>query len=64
MKHFKIIGLLLIIVSISMFSNKMMAQEIEMNKVGLSAKEKGIVSIASLTATGDLEELKVALNNG
>ena len=64
MKHFKIIGLLLIIVSISMFSNKMMAQEIEMNKVGLSAKEKGIVSIASLTAIGNLEELKVALNNG
>lgn len=64
MKHFKAIGLLLIIVSTSMFSNKMMAQEIEMNKVGLSTKEKGIVSIASLTATGDLEELKVALNNG
>ena len=64
MKHFKAIGLLLIIVSISMFSNKMMAQEIEMNKVGLSAKEKGIVSIASLTAIGNLEELKVALNNG
>ena len=64
MKHFKAIGLLLIIVSTSMFSNKMMAQEIEMNKVELSTKEKGIVSIASLTATGDLEELKVALNNG
>ena len=47
-----------------MFSNKMMAQEIEMNKVGLSAKEKSIISIASLTAKGDLKELKTALNKG
>ena len=47
-----------------MFSNKVMAQEIEMNKVGLSAKEKSIISIASLTAKGDLKELKTALNKG
>ncbi|OYX86227.1 MAG: carboxymuconolactone decarboxylase [Flavobacteriales bacterium 32-34-25] len=64
MKHFKAIGLLLIIVSISMFSNKIMAQEMKTNEVRLSAKEKNIISIASLTATADLEELKVALNNG
>lgn len=64
MKQFKVISLLLIIASISMFSNKMMAQEIEMNKVGLSAKEKSIISIASLTAKGDLKELKTALNKG
>lgn len=64
MKQFKVISLLLIIVSISMFSNKIMAQEMKTNEVRLSAKEKSIISIASLTATADLEELKIALNNG
>lgn len=64
MKHFKAIGLLLIILSTSMFSNKIMAQEMKTNEVRLSAKEKSIISIASLTATGDLEELKTALNKG
>lgn len=51
------------LLSISMFSHQMKAQEIEMND-GLNLKQRSIITIASLTATGDLEELKVALNNG
>ena len=64
MKNFKIIGLITMLLSISVLTNQLKAQELEINKVGLSAKEKGIISIASLTATGDLEELKIALNKG
>lgn len=61
MKQFKIISLMTMIL---MFFNQTNAQEIETNKVGLNLKEKNIISIASLTAKGDLIELKKALNQG
>jgi alkylhydroperoxidase/carboxymuconolactone decarboxylase family protein YurZ len=64
MKRNKIIGLISMILSISMFSNQMNAQEIETNKVSLNLKEKSIISIASLTAKGDLIKLKKDLNQG
>lgn len=64
MKRNKIIGLISMILSISMFSNQMNAQEIEINEVSLNLKEESIISIASLTAKGDLIELKKALNEG
>ncbi|HQZ25271.1 MAG TPA: carboxymuconolactone decarboxylase family protein [Flavobacterium sp.] len=64
MKQFKVIGLGTILSIILLFANQMNAQEMETNKVGLTSKEKSIISIASLTATGDLKELKIALNKG
>ena len=35
-----------------------------MKNEGLNAKQKGIVTIAAFTASGDLEKLKTALNEG
>lgn len=63
MKNFKVVGST-ILFSISLFVSEIYAQEIENNKVGLPSKEKSIISIASLTAKGDLKELKTALNEG
>ena len=64
MKKYKIIGIAIMLLSFLMFTNQIEAQEMEMKNNRLSSKEKSIISIASLTAIGDLEELKVALNNG
>lgn len=61
MKQFKIISLLTMIV---MFFNQTNAQKIEIGKTGLTLKEKSIIIITSLTAKGNLIELKKALNQG
>lgn len=51
------IGFVVMMVGTIQFSNQAKAQ-------GLSAKEKSIISISSLTAKGRLESLKTELNNG
>lgn len=47
-----------------MFTNPVKAQEVMAIEKGLSVQEKNIISIAALTAKGDLVNLKMALNNG
>lgn len=47
-----------------MFTNPIKAQEVMAIEKGLSVQEKNIISIAALTAKGDLVNLKMALNNG
>lgn len=57
MKQLKIASLIAMIISISMFAN---AQQ----KTFLSPQEQSIISISALTAKGDLDKLKTALNTG
>lgn len=47
-----------------MFTNSVQAQQMISNGKGLSQQEKSIISIAALTAKGDLESLKSALKEG
>lgn len=47
-----------------MFLTEAAAQQMEIPNNGLSAKEKSIISISSLTAKGDLGKLKTELNTG
>lgn len=47
-----------------MFTNSVQAQQMISNGKGLSQQEKSIISIAALTAKGDLENLKSALKEG
>lgn len=47
-----------------MFTNSVQAQQMISNGRGLSRQEKSIISIAALTAKGDLENLKSALKEG
>lgn len=64
MRQYRIIGSLLFLWSISMFTNSIQAQQMISNGKGLSQQEKSIISIAALTAKGDLENLKSALKEG
>ena len=64
MRQYRIIGSLLFLWSISMFTNSIQAQQMISNGKGLSQQEKSIISIAVLTAKGDLENLKSALKEG
>lgn len=64
MRQYRIIGSLLFLWSISMFTNSVQAQQMISNGRGLSRQEKSIISIAALTAKGDLENLKSALKEG
>lgn len=64
MRQYRIIGSLLFLWSISMFTNSIQAQQMISNGKGLSQQEKSIISIAVLTAKGDLENLKSALKLG
>jgi len=48
----------------SLFSITATVSAQEINHTGLSGKEKGIVTVAAFTANGDMEKLKVALNEG
>jgi alkylhydroperoxidase/carboxymuconolactone decarboxylase family protein YurZ len=57
MKQLKTISLIAMVISVSMFAN---AQQ----KAYLSPQEQSIISISALTAKGDLEMLKTALNTG
>ena len=61
MRQYRIIGSLLFLWSISMFTNSVQAQQMISNGKGLSQQEKSIISISALTAKGDLENLKSAL---
>ena len=64
MNQYKIIVSILFLWSVSMFTNPIKAQEVMAIEKGLSVQEKNIISIAALTAKGDLVNLKMALNNG
>ena len=56
---------ILAVILVSMFSFIAIAEVQSMNaKQTLSAKQRGIVPIAAFTATGDMEKLKTALNEG
>lgn len=66
MKQLKIIGLITMIISISLFTNHIKVQQMataNKNK-SLSSQEQSIISISSLTAKGNLDKLKTALNAG
>jgi alkylhydroperoxidase/carboxymuconolactone decarboxylase family protein YurZ len=63
MKHFKLIGIVIVLLGIT-FNNRLYAQEGTAQDKNLSPAEKSIVAISSLTANGDLENLKSALNKG
>nr|WP_314897016.1 carboxymuconolactone decarboxylase family protein [uncultured Flavobacterium sp.] len=64
MKDFKIFTFIVMIVSITLFPNYAKAHQMATTNNGLSIKEKSIISIAALTAKGDLINLKTALNEG
>jgi 4-carboxymuconolactone decarboxylase len=55
--------LVAILVSLFSFIANAEAQEMDVNQA-LSAKQQSIVPIAAFTATGDMEKLKTALNEG
>lgn len=57
MKLLKTISLIAMVLSVSMFAN---AQQ----KTYLSPKEQSIITISALTAKGNLDKLKIALNSG
>jgi len=64
MEKIKIKILIGLVIAISCFSNNLKAQNnMNTNKV-LSPREQSIISIAALTAKGDLSNLKTALNTG
>lgn len=64
MKQLKIIGIIAMIISISLFTNQIKAQQMATTENSLSLQEQSIISIAALTAKGDLDKLKTALNTG
>jgi len=64
MKQLKTTGLIGMIISISLFANHVKAQQMTTTNKGLSPQEQSIISISALTAKGDLDKLKTALNTG
>ncbi|OPC69902.1 carboxymuconolactone decarboxylase [Elizabethkingia miricola] len=64
MKQLKIIGFMAMIISISLFTNQIKAQQMATANKSLSLQERSIISISALTAKGDLDKLKTALNTG
>jgi len=64
MKKIQIKVLIVFIMAISCFSYHLNAQNKMNTKMELSPKEQGIISIAALTAKGDLTSLKPTLNSG
>lgn len=64
MKDFKIFSLIVMIVYIALSPNDVKANQLTATESNLSAKEKSIITIASLTAKGDLVTLKSELNKG
>lgn len=63
MKQLKIFGFVAMIIGFSLFTPAK-AQQMTSPNSSLNAKEKGIISISSLTAKGDLAALKKSLNDG
>lgn len=64
MKPLKIAGLIAMIMSILLFTNPVKAQQMAITEKSLSLQEQSIISIAALTAKGDLDQLTTALNKG
>jgi Uncharacterized homolog of gamma-carboxymuconolactone decarboxylase subunit len=64
MKKLRVFGLLAMMFCKSMFLTEATAQQMATPHNGLSAKEKSIISIASLTAKGDFGKLKTELSKG
>jgi len=64
MKQIQIKVLIVFMMAISCFSYHLKAQTNLNTKMELSTKEQSIISIAALTAKGDLSTLKSALNAG
>jgi 4-carboxymuconolactone decarboxylase len=64
MKDFKIFKFIVMIVSISLFPNYAKAYQMVTTGSNLSEKARSIITIASLTAKGDLVKLKSELNKG
>lgn len=64
MKLFKVYGIIATVFCLSMFLTNTKAQQMETINNSLSAKEKRIITISSLTAKGDLDKLKTELNTG
>ena len=64
MKKIQIKVLIVFIMAISCFSYHLNAQNNMNTKMELSPNEQSIISIAALTAKGDLTSLKPALNSG
>ena len=60
----RIVVALLAGVFFSLFSIAATVQAQEINSQDLNGKQKGIVAVAAFTANGDMEKLKVALNEG
>ena len=60
----RIVVVLLAGVVFSLFSIAATVQAQEINSQDLNGKQKGIVAVAAFTANGDMEKLKVALNEG
>ena len=58
------ITLMLASIFVVMFSNAAVSEAQTMKNEGLNAKQKSIVPIAAFTASGDMEKLKTALNEG
>ena len=64
MKLFKVYGITAMMFCMSMFLTNAKAQQMATISNSLSAKEKSIITISSLTAKGDLVKLKTELNTG
>lgn len=64
MKIISIKTLIGLVIAISCFSNNLKAQNIMNPNKALSLTEESIISIAALTAKGDLLKLKKAVNDG
>jgi len=64
MEKIKFKTLLVLILIMSCFSYQLNAQNNTKTKMELSPNEQSIISIAALTAKGDLASLKIALNAG
>jgi alkylhydroperoxidase/carboxymuconolactone decarboxylase family protein YurZ len=60
MKQLKILSFIAAIISVSLFSNTIKAQQMST----LNSKDKSIIAISSYTAQGKLSELKKSLNTG
>jgi len=64
MKKIQIKALILFMMALSCFSCHLMAQNNMNSKMELSPKEQSIISIAALTAKGDLTKLKIEIDAG
>ena len=64
MEQFRIFGIKVIVLCFALFSHSTKAQDVASSNRKLSMKEKSIITIASLTAKGDLKKLKTELNIG